>query len=262
MKHSFLFLGFGFTALLLATACGGKTEVGGEPSVGGGAGNGGTAGSGGSGGTGAASGNGGSSTGGSSTGGSSTGGSSTGGSSTGGSGGMACVGGSPSWTSCAQPLDCTLVSTDCCHMECFEATLAQFAAVNTQHAQEWVTANCTPQPPCPGYVCSEADHKTYVRTAAQFGSTCSGAVCQEFDIRTSELSACTTQDDCILRWGTGCCESCSGSTDLIVAVSKKVPVYQVLCGNAQVDCCMPPAFPSDVIAMCGTQGHCIAAWAL
>ncbi|MBI5533273.1 MAG: hypothetical protein HY898_11190 [Deltaproteobacteria bacterium] len=243
MKRTLLLLGL--ATIVLAAACGGKTETGPAESAGG------SAGKAGSGGTAGTAGNGGS------------GGTTP----SGGSGGAAGIGGAAgsggsTWAACKEPINCTLVSTDCCHTECFEASLSEFAALNSVHVQEFLDSKCTPPPPCPGFYCPEPDHQTWVRTAAQFATTCTAGTCTAFDIRTSDLSACTTQNDCVLRWGTGCCPSCSASNNSLVAVSSKAPLYETLCGNVDVDCCPSPPFPANAVAMCGSKGHCEVVWAL
>jgi hypothetical protein len=180
----------------------------------------------------------------------------------GGSAGVAGSAGAGGWASCQEPYECTLVDTDCCHMECFETNLGAFAAVNTNLSQKYLDALCTPMPPCPGYMCPEEGHLAWVRSASQFGATCEQGTCKGFDIRTSPASKCSNDTDCVLRWGLGCCELCYPTSENLVAVSKNVALYDLVCGNVDVDCCQPPPVAGNAVAMCDSTGHCAVAWAL
>ncbi len=82
--------------------------------------------------------------------------------------------------------------------------------------------------------------------------------CQILDVRTSNLSACTTPAQCYLRSGTSCC-GCG--SDNLVAVSNEAPVEQVLCApmaGCAADCVTP--VPSNASAEC-TRGHCFVDYA-
>jgi hypothetical protein len=89
-----------------------------------------------------------------------------------------------------------------------------------------------------------------------FAATCNAGSCEIMDIRKSELSACTTDADCRLRAGLSCCEDCSSASWVAVSVDSPA-VLGALCGPNPLPCppCVP-IYPEDLIAVCGSNGHC------
>jgi hypothetical protein len=191
----------------------------------------------------------GSSTGGSA--GSSTGGSgATGGVSTGGSAGASGSGGVPeNYFACGDTSECMVRESDCCVL-CGPDSASAAIAFNRAYSEQISTILCEDHPdPCPVADC--ALRPTYVLPF------CIEGRCQAIDIREDLLTSCGTDEQCQLRWGTVCCEACSESPELLVAVNSQVDYGATVCGN-QGACppCAPPPYPSDARAVCNADHHC------
>lgn len=164
-----------------------------------------------------------------------------------GGGGVAGSGGQnscgPEAKQCAEPPDCILATQDCCL--CGVPELKDFQAVNSKYQ-----AQCS----CGGPVC---DCATAVNP--NLGATCSAGSCQAFDVRQVDaLSACNIDDDCTLRMGLGCCESCGSNDYELIAVAKKGgdALHKAVCSSGPVGCpaCMPQ-YPANKTAKCVAK-HC------
>lgn len=81
-------------------------------------------------------------------------------------------------------------------------------------------------------------------------------MCTAIDVRTDELSACTSDTDCKLRWGSGCCEDCAAAgPEELTAVGNKVDFASAICGNELPPCCAPAPYPPNAEAVCKAN-HC------
>lgn len=190
---------------------------------------------------------GGTSSGGTSSGGTSSGGTSSGGTSSGGSGGAG-TGGSagasscgPAAKACNQPSDCILNAPSCCL--CGLPELSDFEAINSSFVQQ-----CSCQGPACGCATQENPNLT---------ATCESGTCAGFDVRLEEYSACTTDTDCTLRNGLGCCEQCQGSEYSVVAVNvNQAALSGAVCGDQPVGCpdCVVQ-YPANKKASC-ISNHC------
>lgn len=220
MKRTFWAVG-SFLCLILAVGCGGSST---SDNGAGGTSSGGAGASGGSGG----------STGGS---GGSTGGS---GGATGGTAGANTCG--PEAKTCSQPSDCVLNTPSCCL--CGLPELSDFEAINSSFTQA-----CSCQGPACG--CATMENPN-------LAATCSAGSCAGFDVRLEdEYSGCTTEADCTLRIGLGCCEACQGGDFNLVAVNvNQGPLSAALCGDSPVGCpdCAPQ-YPANKKAAC-LDNHC------
>jgi hypothetical protein len=79
---------------------------------------------------------------------------------------------------------------------------------------------------------------------------CRATKCSAIDLRADVMSACQADSDCVLRMGTGCCESCSGADpSTIVAVSQSG--YAELKSNA----CRPDDGPCSKCAVQYPPGY-------
>ena len=234
--------------LILIGACGGSTDSnagsggsstqGGSSAKGGSSGSGATAGSGASAGTGAGAGTG-------ATGGAGAGGTSSGG---GGSGG-----GPPDWFACGDASQCQLFANNCCGGYCSEQPITGWTAINSSHQADYQAAHCDPAGACPGCIGPPIPN---------YAAVCRAGQCVAIDVRDDELSACTADTDCVLRWGSGCCQACSGSdANELTAVSKNADFQSAVCGSAVPPCCAPLPFPSNAHAACA-NGHCAVVTAL
>jgi hypothetical protein len=74
-----------------------------------------------------------------------------------------------------------------------------------------------------------------------------------FDARASELTSCTRPEDCTLRNGLACCETCGASLETLIAVNASMRLPQ--CDQAPP--CPPcvATYPSGYGATC-TGGRC------
>jgi hypothetical protein len=77
--------------------------------------------------------------------------------------------------------------------------------------------------------------------------------CSFVDLGSSSLSACRADQDCTLRWGTGCCWPCqpTRATDL-VAVARTA---EFCAPEDRCDPCGIPPFPDGASAVC-IEGRC------
>jgi hypothetical protein len=89
-------------------------------------------------------------------------------------------------------------------------------------------------------------------------ATCEAGACAGFDVRQeADLSGCTTEADCTLRYGLGCCEACQGSEFNLVAVNVNQSAFSAkMCGSDPVGCpdCAPQ-YPANKKAAC-VANHC------
>jgi hypothetical protein len=240
--------------LLTASACGGSTSDGAAGSSGSGAA-GSTGGSASGGSTGSAgSGASGGSTGGSGAAGASAGaaGSSGTAGASGGSGGSA---GLPNeWRACSDASQCTTREAQCCQL-CGPDSANQAVAFNRAFLSEVEQKLCAGHPGnCPVADC--------VLRPGFIVPLCLEGLCTAIDIRMDKLTSCSTSEQCRLRWGTGCCEYCGDSREMLVAVNSQVDYEATLCGSGHGGCppCAPPPYPNDAIARCSTEHRCEVAW--
>jgi hypothetical protein len=234
------------TALPLVLAgCGGSTEIAPSPSQGGSAGAGGAVG--GSGGSTASGGS--SGTGGSATGGTGGNGGTAGAGATAGSAG---AGGSvPGWASCAGPGACIKQYNGCCPA-CGLEKITDSSGVNRDPKQVEIfrASQCsTPNPPCPDCINQVDPNLT---------SFCVAQQCQMIDVRTDDVSTCSNDSDCMIRYA-DCCEQCGGPyPELLIALNKQqAGSYQGQVCGAETGCppCVP-VYPADYVAICGADKHC------
>jgi hypothetical protein len=164
--------------------------------------------------------------------------------------------GGADWTSCAPKDICVLEVVGGCSPGCEPVPLSAFLAINSSNSSSVDAYRRATQGPCPAIVCpnsgpGEANIPNYY-------ATCESGHCQPNDVRTSALSACTANSDCVLRNGTSCC-GCGGGN--LIAVSKQSNAEQTFCasGPCAADCVSSP-LPPGVTAVC-TTGHCAVRYA-
>ena len=126
-----------------------------------------------------------------------------GGRATGGSGGSSARGGTGNvagLTACDAPGTCELFAKNCCGGYCDpNAPLSGWQAVNSSKTSELEAQLCQGDIACPG--CMSQDNLAYL-------ALCRAGQCTAVDLRKDELSACKSHDECRVRWGSDCCESC------------------------------------------------------
>ena len=93
--------------------------------------------------------------------------------------------------------------------------------------------------------------------AEQFGARCNQGSCELYDVRQSDLSTCTRDEDCRLRSGLGCCEGC-GDGNWVAVSADSSRLIDELCGGAPLPCpACEPIEPAQLVAICGAEGHCV-----
>jgi hypothetical protein len=171
----------------------------------------------------------------------------------GGSAGAGGTGAVYDWQTCAVPGDCTLLATNCCGGYCSETPISGWIPVNIASVGVVQSQYCMDPVACPD--CMNFPHENYI-------GVCRAQQCVAVDIRTDAISACDLDQDCRLRFGADCCESCYGHPTELVAVRADGQLEQEVC-NPQFgacDPCVPPAYPTDAAAEC-VAGHCQVVWA-
>ncbi len=155
----------------------------------------------------------------------------------------------PGWRACDDTSECAVRARACCP-GCGPMSVDQAIAVHRDFLDDAAERACGPNPEsCPDVLCEVAP--TWVLPF------CASGECIAIDIRTDLLTSCGTAAQCRLRWGTTCCESCSESPGLLVAVNSQVDYDRTVCGEVS-GCppCAPPPYPPDARAECGPDHHC------
>jgi hypothetical protein len=152
------------------------------------------------------------------------------------------------WTACAVPSDCVFVSKGCCS-PCGIPSLDDYDVINRVYVEEHHTDVCPDPIPCPN--CATEPNPELV-------ATCIDGRCTGMDIGTEDFSACTADDECVIRVP-DCCE-CGADTSHSNLIAFRVDAWstfmQIVC-DPMVDCPMcEPIYPVDAEPFCDTDGHC------
>jgi hypothetical protein len=170
----------------------------------------------------------------------------------------ACPGGSPNYDACSVPTDCMITGGGCCGI-CDGPDIGErdLVAYNKKYAGQlqqcaFAAEGAAPPgdiacAPCPPLAGDTGSLKYFVPNCVQ-------GQCVVEDIRTSSVSACKTDQECFIRNGNGCCESCG--TKQSIAVSSNGGFNQLVCGELQPPCAACVVAPSNETAVCGQSGHC------
>jgi trypsin inhibitor len=172
----------------------------------------------------------------------------------------ACPGGSPNYDSCNDPTECIVVGNGCCGV-CDGPNVGarDLIAYNRQY-QGQLSCGFLLEAPAPGAnipacaPCLPPDESTL----KYFVPDCVNGQCTVVDLRSSPLTQCMTGDDCRLRHGKSCCESCGDSNDLI-ALRKDVSFERLVCGPGDVACPACAPTPTSAVAEC-SNGRCEVAY--
>lgn len=173
---------------------------------------------------------------------------------------QACPGGAPNYDACNTPSDCMVTGTGCCGIcDSGNITAHDLIAYNKQYADVLQCGVALKLPPPSGsstapVACAPCVPPSGQGSLMYFLPDCVAGQCVVQDIRTSPVTACKSSDECQLRHGTGCCQSCS-SADL-VAVRNDGSFDELACSGGLPPCprCVPP--PTDALANCSPSGHC------
>lgn len=171
---------------------------------------------------------------------------------TGGSGGTGGGGGRDAgkidFAACNGPGQCTLVASGCCDA-CGMPQLSGLTAVNKENVPEFKKEVCPEPEQCPG--CE-------TKFNPNLFAYCESGKCVGADMRTDPVSQCHKPADCKLRFGAGCCESCTGTEEQLtsVAINNENDLKSLVCSPGTVcENCMPQ-YPMGPIVDCGAEGHC------
>jgi hypothetical protein len=150
-------------------------------------------------------------------------------------------------TKCESSRECIVVDRSCC--SCEAASSESLLAVNVGLSDRGCAAvdcpACSPQP--------ELDS-----SRVWYGATCTYGHCRLFDARALPMTECEINENCQLRRGLACCESCSSGP--LVSLNLARGFDTIACGEETVACdgCTAPPPPMGTTALC-SEGRCVVA---
>lgn len=152
-------------------------------------------------------------------------------------------------TPCSQPTECLILSRTCCGV-CSKPSKGDMMAVHKDAASRIRNELCGGGAvPCPA--CA-------TQSNPNLQAVCTANACDMLVVDESTLSDCSTDSDCQLRGADLC--GCNGGQ--AIAVNKAgYSKYNAMVYGANAVCAADcdPAFPSNMVAICNTKKHCIAA---
>ncbi|MEI9938419.1 MAG: hypothetical protein WDO69_14450 [Pseudomonadota bacterium] len=174
-----------------------------------------------------------------------------GGTGSGGSGGL-------DLSACTFNSQCEVVPVGCCSCGA-SGPLSSYTAINSAY-QDQFDARCGTiacEPCGPGTAPGLNDSSLYFVGICQKPADASpnaAGQCVVVDLRATEITACASANDCILRSGTGCCSGC-GARPVAVNGSQAAALSQLVCGDEKFAC--PACAPNfdDYAASC-SDGRC------
>lgn len=151
---------------------------------------------------------------------------------------------------CSGPGTCELGAAGCCGITCQPTT--ELIGIRRGEAASVVAATCEQTQPVPCPACA-------AQIDPDVQAFCRGGTCTVVDLRTDDLSACSKEDDCVLRYPS-CCQPCDGGSpsDLVsVRRGREDDLAAELCTGAErCDRCLP-VFPPNARAVCNqATRHC------
>jgi hypothetical protein len=164
-------------------------------------------------------------------------------------------GGSVDLTSCTGPGKCSLVPKTCCGNPCGAPTPATYESVTKGSEGAHHNLVCGSSPPeCPAYGCPAPLPEASVMALCR-GTTLR---CEAVDIREDPVSACATDDDCVLHYSS-CCQPCEAPlTDLVALAKTQIESFRkyVCVGDEVCSKCMT-YYPAGMTAYCEpATKHC------
>jgi hypothetical protein len=137
--------------------------------------------------------------------------------------GSAGAGGATDIRSCSSNTDCEVVPVSCC--SCGTGPVSSYTAINTKYTAQYNercgTIDCVACPP----TAFDPNNPVFY-----YVPTCQAGHCAVVDLRTTDVTACSSAAECSLRAGTACCSACSGTP--IALNTKNAPKLSALvCGS-------------------------------
>jgi hypothetical protein len=144
---------------------------------------------------------------------------------------------------CTVPADCVAANPFCLETVCSNP-LGDFVGVNRQQLGELQRRlSCSYVPRC--------DH-------GDTGATCQAGVCVTVKVWQSDLSVCSTDSDCALRYGVDCCEACDDNLSAINPLHWET--FAESCQALALDCGTPCGpYPPRTSARC-LDSHCFVVY--
>lgn len=171
----------------------------------------------------------------------------------------ACPGGSPNYDTCTKPTDCVVTGGGCCGIcDAPDLQARDLIAYNKQYAANLFLCGGTAAGAAPAgdIACAPCappigDHGSL----KYFVPNCVQGTCVVEDLRTSSVTLCKTEQDCVLRSGNGCCERCDGLQN--IAVSTTGAFQKLVCGDLLPPCAACEPTSSGAVAYCNAMTqHC------
>ncbi len=149
--------------------------------------------------------------------------------------------------SCTGFGECSLTSRTCCGV-CGSPTLDDVSAIRWDKVELYRSVVCggNGPVPCPACASMENPHLTAV---------CRSSICSAIDVRNDTVSACTSNADCMLRYGTGCCETCGVGLESHLTAFRKDAVQSVVRCLPNEGACPPcvATYPANASAVCNPR---------
>jgi len=155
------------------------------------------------------------------------------------------------FNSCSGAGQCVLAWPGCCS-GCTKPELDDLVAIHRDQGGAFFDAECPNPQGCP--LCEACPN-------GNLFAFCDDGTCRGADLRQHPASECSVASDCVLRAGTGCCETCD-SIDIscggLVAIhkDKRDQLTSLVCeqNNAACPPCAPN-YPANAFADCN-NGRC------
>jgi hypothetical protein len=149
----------------------------------------------------------------------------------------ACHGGDPDYDACAVASDCVIASNGCCGVcDVPDLSAHDVIAYNPKFQRQllcnFVRGASAPDSDVPA---CEPCPPTGAGVINYLVAQCVQHQCSVLDLRDPSFSACESDADCVLRHGTGCCQSCSNAE--LVALRKDVAIEKLVCDGAVPPVC-------------------------
>ena len=155
----------------------------------------------------------------------------------------------PDTFACNAPGECDIRPKSCCGT-CGAPTTDDMIGVNWQKGGQYTSTVCA------GAGCPAC----FKEPDPNLAPVCRAKACNAVDVRVDTMSACTTNQDCALRYS-GCCEACAANdpSKLIALSSSGRQEYVANQCHPDAGGCPKCAviYPPGYEAVCNTQtGHC------